>query len=185
MPWPRTFSETAPRGEPTVNRLMPLVYDELRAVAGAYFRAESFQHTLQPTALVHEAYVKLARQGHADWQGKTHFLAGAACAMRQIMVDHARRKRRSKRWGSCLRVELGDGMAALTQRPEDILALDQALNKLARKDPRKAHIVELRFFGGLTVEEVAETLDVSKSTVEQEWTFNRAWLRREFSQGQV
>ena len=185
MPLSRTFSDTARAEQSTVNRLMPLVYEELRAMAGAYFRAESIQHTLQPTALVHEAYLKLARQGHPDWQGRTHFLASAARAMRQILVDHARRKRRSKRWGECLRVELGEGPVSFGQRPEDVLALDQALLKLARKDPRKAHIVELRYFGGLTMEEIAELLGVSKSTVEKEWTFIRAWLRREFSQGQV
>ena len=181
----RRFSETAPGELSNVNQLMPVVYHELRALAGAYFQAESFPHTLQPTALVHEAYLRLARYGQPNWQGRIHFLASAACAMRQILVDHARRKRRSKRWGSYLRVELGEGPVSFGQRPEDLLALDQALNKLARKDSRKAHIVELRYFGGLTVEEVAELLGVSKSTVEQEWTFIRAWLRREFSQARA
>jgi RNA polymerase sigma-70 factor (ECF subfamily) len=182
MPPRRTSLETvAPEHFAEVNRLIPLVYEELRALAQAYFRRESPAHTLQATALVNEAYLKLVRQERADWQGRTHFRAAMGLAMRQILVDHARGKKRGKRWGSYLRVELGEGPAAFTQHPEKILELDQALDALAAKDPRKAHIVELRLFGGLTVKEVAEVLGTSVSTVEQEWTFIRAWLRREFS----
>ena len=178
----RTSGEPAAAAQPAeVSRLIPLVYEELRALALAYFRQESPGHTLQATALVNEAYLKLARREQPDWQGRTHFRAAMASAMRQILVDYARGKKREKRWGSRLRVELGEGPAAFTQRPENILALDQALAKLAAKDPRKARILELRLFGGLTVKEVAEMLGVSASTVEQEWTFLRAWLRREFS----
>lgn len=172
--------KTEAQSEPSaVNRLMPLVYEELRALARCYFRGESPQHTLQPTALVNEAYLKLSRLDRFDWQNRSHFVAVAASAMRQILVDHARGKKRGKRWGDCLRVELSDLPAAFIQRPEDLLALDEALNKLAAKDARKARIVELRVFGGFSVEDVAGLLGTSKSTVEQEWTFIRAWLRRE------
>jgi RNA polymerase sigma-70 factor (ECF subfamily) len=185
MPRGRVFPERAalqPLAE--VNRMIPLVYKELRGMAQAYLRRESPGHTLQATALVNEAYLKVARQERSDWQGQTHLRAAMAYAMRQILVDHARGKKRGKRWGSCVRVELGEGPAAFTNYPENILALDQALERLAAKDPRKARIVELRLFGGFTVKEVAELLCVSVSTVEQEWTFLRAWLRREFSGGQ-
>jgi RNA polymerase sigma-70 factor (ECF subfamily) len=131
----------------------------------------------------HEAYLKLARQVRPQFQGRTHFRAAMAFAMRQILVDHARRKKTAKRWGKCQRVALGEGLAVLTPEPENILALDQALHRLAAKDPRKASIVELRLFGGLTVQEVAGLLGTSVSTIEQEWTFIRAWLRRELKAG--
>jgi RNA polymerase sigma-70 factor (ECF subfamily) len=165
----------------TPNRLMPLVYDELRTLARAYLRGAAPDYTLQPTVLVHEAYLKLAQQGQADWKGRTHFLAVGARAMRQILVDYARNRKRQKRWGGCIRVDLGEGASISVARPENILALDQALITLAAKDAQKAQIVELRFFGGLNVEEVAELLGCSKRKVEQEWTFIRAWLRRELS----
>ena len=182
MPPRRSSVEPASQEDlASVNRLIPLVYEELRAMAQAYFRRESPGHTLQATALINEAYLKLARQERPDWQGRTHFRGAMAFAMRQILVDHARGKKRAKRWGCCQRVELGEGPAAFAQRPEEILALDQALYRLAAKDPRKAHIAELRLFGGFTVKEAAELLGTSVSTVEQEWTFIRAWLRREFS----
>lgn len=169
-------------GDPSApNRLMPLVYDELRVLAQAYLRRESPDHTLQPTALVHEAYLKLVRQEQADWKGRTHFLAVSARAMRQILVDYARNKSRKKRWGGLVRLAVYEGPAISTTRPESVLAIDEALNKLAEKDARKAQIVELRFFGGLDVEEVAQLLGCSRRTVEQEWTFIRAWLRRELS----
>ncbi len=177
------FKVTAPDNAREVNLLIPLVYEELRALAQAYFRRESPGHTLQATALVNEAYLKLARQNQPGWQGQTHFRGAMAHAMRQILVDHARGKKRKKRWGGCLRVELGEGPTAFVQQPEKILELDRALDKLAVKDPRRAQIVELRLFGGLTVKEVAELLGTSVSTVEQEWTFLRAWLRRELARG--
>jgi RNA polymerase sigma-70 factor (ECF subfamily) len=166
-----------------VERLIPLVYEELRALAQTFFRRESSGHTLQATALVNEAYLKLARQERPAFQGRTQFRGAMAFAMRQILVDHARGKKRVKRWGKCQRVELGEGPAVLTAEPESVLALDQALDKLAAKDPRKASIIELRLFGGLTVKEVAEFLGTSVSTIEQEWTFIRAWLRRELKAG--
>jgi RNA polymerase sigma factor (TIGR02999 family) len=162
---------------------MPLVYDELRILARAYLRGAAPDYTLQPTVLVHEAYVKLAKQENANWNGRTHFLAVGARAMRQILVDYARNRKRKKRWGGCIRLDLGERSALSTRRPDNVLALDRALHKLAAKDAQKATIVELRFFGGLNVQEVAELLGCSKRKVEQEWTFIRAWLRRELSDG--
>ena len=165
----------------TPNRLMPLVYDELRVLARAYLRGAAQDYTLQPTALVHEAYLKLANQEQSNWNGRAHFLAVASRVMRQILVDYARNRKRKKRWGGCIRLDLGEKGLLSTSRPENILALDDALNKLAAKDAPKALIVELRFFGGLNVQEVAELLGCSKRKVEQDWTFIRAWLRRELS----
>ena len=137
-------------GDPSAaNRLMPLVYEELRSLAQAYLRREAPEHTLQATALVHEAYLKLVHRDGAGWQGRTHFLAVGARAMRQILVDHARTKGRKKRWGDCIRLELEEGTALSTKHPESVLALDAALTKLAEKDARKAQIVELRFWSGV------------------------------------
>lgn len=166
---------------PPVDELVPLVYDELRKVAARYLRREAPGNTLQPTALVHEAFLKLAEQHRVDWQGRTHVLAIGAKAMRRILVDHAKRKRRIKRGGGLKRIALDEAAALSPQRDEDLLAVDEALEKLAEIDERQAAIVELRFFGGMTVEEVAETLGLSKRTVESEWTMVRAWLRRELA----
>ncbi|HQU41409.1 MAG: hypothetical protein B7Z73_09235 [Planctomycetia bacterium 21-64-5] len=164
-----------------VDELVPLVYDELRRLAASYLRHESPGNTLQPTALVHEAFLKLAEQRRVDWQGRTHVLAIGAKAMRRILVDHAKRKRRVKHGGGLKRILLEETAALSPQRDEDLLAVDEALEKLAGIDERQATIVELRFFGGMTVEEVAEALGVSKRTVESEWTMVRAWLRRELA----
>jgi len=161
------------------NQLLPLVYDEFRALANHYLQQERRNHTLQPTALVHEAYMKLVDQSRVNWQGKSHFFAVAAQAMRRILVDHARARHRDKRGGGRARVELDEAVALSPQRDEDVLALDEALERLAALDPRQAKVIELRFFGGLSVEEVAEALGVSKRTVEGDWTFARAWLARE------
>jgi RNA polymerase sigma-70 factor (ECF subfamily) len=164
------------------DQLMPLVYDQLRKIAGEYFRREPPGHTLQPTALVHEAYVKLVDQRHVHWRGRTHFLAVGAQLMRRILVDHARSKGRAKRGGGRLRITLDEAVAVSRGSDEDVLAVHEALEKLAKLDPRQARIVELRFFGGLTVQEVADALGVSKRTVESEWTMIRAWLRRELAE---
>ncbi|HWB10858.1 MAG TPA: sigma-70 family RNA polymerase sigma factor [Pirellulales bacterium] len=169
-----------PRARP-VDELVPLIYDELRRVAARYLRREAPGNTLQPTALVHEAFVKLAGQQRVDWQGRTHVLAIGAKAMRRILVDHAKRKRRVKRGGGLNRIQLDEATALSPERDEDLLAVDEALDKLAAIDERQATIVELRFFGGMTVEEVAQTLGISKRTVESEWTMVRAWLRRELA----
>lgn len=143
-------------------RLFVLLYDVFHDMAQRYLRVEKVGHTLSPTALVHEAYLKLVDQNQVDWQGKTHFLAIGAQAMRRILVDYARQKKRIKRGGRLQRIVLDEQVALSPQRDEDLLALDEALGKLAQVDPRQAAIVELRFFGGLNVAEVAAVLGVSK-----------------------
>lgn len=163
------------------DRLMTLLYEEFRRLAARYLNRERSDITLQPTALVHEAFLRLVNQQNVDWQGRTHFFAIGAQAMRRILVDHARRKQSEKHGGGRHRIELDDQMTISKKRDEDLLAIDDALEVLSKIDPRQAKIVELRFFGGLTVAEVAEVLGVSKRTVENEWTMVRAWLRRELS----
>lgn len=165
------------------NQLSATLYDEFRALAASYLRRESPGNTLQPTALVHEAYLKLIDQRNVDWKGRTHFFAIGAQAMRRILVDHARARTRLKRGGSGQRILLTDDLTISQERDADLLAIDEALEKLREIDSRQAAIVEMRFFGGLTVEEVAQSLQVSKRTVEAEWTMVRAWLRRELSDG--
>lgn len=160
------------------DQLVPLVYDELHKLAVHYMRAERGDHTLQPTALVHEAYIRLVDQRNASWQNRSHFFGIAAQAMRRILVDHARRKRAGKREGGD-RVTLDESVAEAPQRSVDLIALDDALNKLASLDPRQARVVELRFFGGLDIEQTAESLGISPATVKRDWTFARAFLQRE------
>lgn len=156
--------------------LMPLVYEQLRHLASGYFRGQRKEHTLQATALVHEAFLRLIHADSAAYQGRSHFMAVAATAMRQILTDHARRVKAAKRGGDRRRVGLeGDAIPGAAQ-DVDLVALNEALDELRELDPRKHRIVELRFFGGLTVEEVADLLDVSKRTVEGEWRAARAWL---------
>ncbi len=161
-------------------RLLPLVYDRLRDIARNQFRHERRNHTLQPTALVHQAYLEMVEHDAVDFQARTHFFATAAKIMRQLLVDHARSKMRQKREGSRRRIPLHDDVLTL-ERDEDVLRVEEALEKLAAVDARQATIVELRFFGGLTVEEVAQVLKVSKRTIEAEWTMIRAWLRKELA----
>jgi RNA polymerase sigma factor (TIGR02999 family) len=180
----QVLEELAKGDRRAADKLLPLVYDEFRALARHYLAQERMNHTLQPTALVHEAYMKLVDQTRVDWQGKSHFFAVAAQAMRRILVDHARSRQREKRGGGRARVVLDEAVALSPQKDEDVLALDEALEKLARLDARQAKVVELRFFGGLSVEEVAEALGVSKRTVEGDWTFARAWLSRELREGE-
>lgn len=159
-------------------KLLPLVYQELRALASKYLRSERSGHTLQPTALVHEAYLKMVDQDRVDWQGRTHFYAVCAQAMRRILIDHARAQRRAKRGGDWRQVALDNLMtpqlAVAGATPDD---LHDALESLAALDARQAKIVELRFFGGLAMQEIADVLSVSKRTVEDDWTHARAWLR--------
>ncbi len=153
-------------------------YTALRGLAAAYLHKERADHTLQPTALVHEAYVKLAGMSAGPvWNGKTHFQAVAANAMRQILVDHARRRATQKRGGDWLRITLTPDVAATPGRDVEMIALDEAMRELAELDERKARVVELRFFGGLTCAEAAEQLGISPKTVEADWYFSRAWLR--------
>ncbi len=162
-----------------VNRLMPLVYNELRALAERYLRRERPSHTLQATALVHEAYVRLIRQEDVEWQNRAHFFAVAAQAIRRILVDHARGKQRAKRGGDRERVRLDEDVAVPAERDLDLVALDEALEKLARLHARQARIVELRFFAGLNLKDVATYLGISPRTVDGDWGMARAWLRRE------
>jgi RNA polymerase sigma factor (TIGR02999 family) len=162
-------------------RLMPLVYDELRRLANHYLRQERADHTLQPTALVHEAYLKLIDQSRVDWQNRAHFFGVAAQSMRRILVDHARGHQASKRGGSQQKIALDEAVDYSQPRDLDLVALDDALKTLARMDERQSRIVELRFFGGLTIEETAEALGVSPATVKVDWNMAKAWLRREIS----
>jgi RNA polymerase sigma-70 factor, ECF subfamily len=165
------------------DRLMLLIYDELHALAHRRLRRESAGHTLETTALVHEVYMKLVDQTRVDWQGRTHFFAIAAQALRRALVDHARTRGRDKRGGGRLRLELRDDIALSPGQSEDVLAVDEALAALEQLDARQARVVELRFFAQLNVEEVALALGVSKRTVESDWTAAKAWLRRELTAG--
>lgn len=164
--------------------LLPLVYDELRRLARRYMSRERSGHTLEATALVHEAYLRLVDRKRDDWQGRTQFLAVSARAMRHLLVDHARRKGRAKRGGDRQRVTLAEGAAVQDLAPEDFLALDAALEKLARIDEREARVVEMRFFAGPKMAEIASLLGVSKRTIEDDWAHARVWLRRELAGGE-
>ena len=167
------------------SQLLPHVYEELRSLAAAYFRSQKRGATLQPTALVHEAFLKLVDQSQAQWRDRAHFIAIAAKAMRQILIDHYRARQSGKRGGAWKKVTLS-GLDVATPPPEvDILALEEALQRLSALDERQASVVELRFFGGLSVEEAAEALGVSKTTVEGEWRAARAWLAREIGRGDL
>ena len=166
-------------GDPrALERLMPLVYGELRKLAASYLRRERSDHTLQPTALVHEAYLRLVDQRGVDWHNRAHFFGIAARMMRRILVDHARRRQAAKRDGAAYRIS-GSRDLVEAERDPDLLALNRALDGLEALDPRQARIIELRFFGGLTVEETAEVVGISTATVKREWQTARAWLARE------
>jgi RNA polymerase sigma factor (TIGR02999 family) len=159
--------------------LMPHVYDELRRLARSYLQRERGDHTLQATGLVHEAYLRLVDQRTTTWQNRAHFFGVAAQLMRRILVDHARRHRTDKRGGDRTKVEFDEALAPAVTRTLDVIALDDALQDLALLNPQHSQIVELRFFGGMNTEEVAEVLDVSPRTVQREWRMARAWLRRQ------
>ncbi len=161
---------------------MPLVYDELRALAEAYLQRERPDHTLQATALVHEAYMRLIKQEDVDWQNRAHFFAVAAQAIRRILVDHARGHQSAKRGGDRKRVHLDQNLT-LPEPDLDLLALDEALEELARLHERQARIVELHFFGGLSLKEVAEYLGLSSRTIDGDWYMARAWLRSKLREG--
>lgn len=165
-----------------LDRLMPLVYEELRRLARGHLRHEQNQPSLQPTMLVHEAYLRLAEQPNVNWENRAQFFGLAARLMRNILVDHARARQADKRGGGELQVSLSavDRLGRMEQEPEvKLLALDDALNRLAEFNPQHSRIVELRFFGGLTIPETAEALGLSHATVERNWNFARAWLRNE------
>jgi RNA polymerase sigma factor (TIGR02999 family) len=169
--------------EQVLERLAPVVYDELRTLAAAHLRRERPDHSLQPTALVHEAYLRLVGGEHAPWEDRGHFFRAAARAMRRILIEQARRRGRQKRGGGRVRVSLDVPLASTWDDPDRMLALDEALRRLEGQDPRSAEVVQLRYFGGLSVRETAEALGTSERTVKREWTFARAWLRNALGEG--
>jgi len=168
-----------------LDELVPLVYDELRRLARGYLRQERRAVTLQPTALVNEAYLRLQKDRKQEWQSRAQVVGIAARAMRQILIEAARARGAMKRGGGAAQVTLDEGLLASNTQTVDLLAVDDALQRLARLDSEQAKLVELRFFGGLTIEECAEALSISPATVKRHWTVARAWLQREISRGQA
>ena len=166
-----------------LDELMPLVYDELRRLASRHMRGERSGHTLQTSALVNEAYLRLAGHEEIQWQDRVHFFAVASQTMRRVLVDHARRRGNQKRGGDARKVALDEALVVSDERAAEVIALDEALARLAEVAPRKSQLVELRFFGGLSIEEAAEVLGVSPGTVMRDWTFTKAWLRKEIAGG--
>ena len=166
-----------------IDRIVPVVYREMKRLAASYLKAERSGHTLQPTALAHEAYLRLLGGNTPHWQNRAHFMAVAARAMREILVDHARRRKAQKRGGGQAVTVLSESLQVSGSRPIAFDDLDQALVDLARLSERQAQVVELRYFGGLTIEETGEVLEISPATVKREWTLARAWLFRELSLG--
>ena len=162
-------------------RLMPLVYEELRRLARERLRRERPNHTLQATALVHEAFLKLVDQTRVDWRSRAHFFAVAAGQMRRILVDHARAHHAAKRGGPAPQLCLEETVALAAERPVDLVSLDEALDGLTKVYPRKARVVELKFFGGLEAKDIAEVLEVSEKTVRRDWNFAKLWLLRELT----
>lgn len=161
-------------------KLLPLVYKELRRLAGHYLRDERIGHTLQPTALVHEAYLRLVGQDRADWQNRAQFMGVSAQLMRRILVDYARERGAAKRGGGAVRIDdEGFELAANSEHSDQVLAVDEALDRLSKLDPQQAQIVEMRYFGGLSVEEAAEALGISPRTVKRDWAMAKAWLHTE------
>jgi len=164
-----------------LDRLMPVVYTELRQLAHRYMRRERPGHTMQTTALIHEAYLRLVDQNQVRWQHQAHFFGIAARLMRQILIEHARSRTRAKRGGGVGTISLDEAAIVSQARATELLALDDALERLATMDPRKSQVVELRFFGGLSVEEAAQVLNIAPNTVLRDWRMAKAWLRREIS----
>ena len=178
-----TLVDCARRGDETaLATLMPLVYDELRRLARNHLRRERPGQTLQATALVNDVYLRLVKDAHLSWQNRAHFFGIAARSMRQILVERSRTRNAAKRGGSPIRVTLDDGLVATESRSIDVEALDEALSRLAAFDPDLAHLVDLRFFGGLSIEEAAEALDVSPATIKRRWVLAKAWLARALGQ---
>jgi RNA polymerase sigma-70 factor, ECF subfamily len=168
-----------------LEQLIPLVHRELRRIAKAVMRGERQNHTLEPTALVNEAYLRLVELGRIEWQDRAHFLAVAARLMRRVLIDHARAHRYQKRGGGVTKVTLDGDIAVPSEPGRDLVALDDALEALAKVDERKSRVVELRFFGGLTVEETATVLQVSVDTIMRDWKLAKAWLLRELGGGRT
>ena len=165
------------------DKLMPLIDEELRRLAHRYMSRERAGHTLQTTALVNEAFVRLVNRKNVNWQNRAHFFGLAAQLMRTILVDHARSHACAKRGGGAFKLELDDALVVSQKKAAEVIALNDALNELARLDPQQSRIVELRFFGGLTVEETAEVLHLSPATIKREWSTAKAWLYHELSKG--
>lgn len=166
-----------------LDELLPLVYDELRKLAASHLRNERPGHTLQPTALANEAYLRLVDQRNVQWQNRAHFFGIAAQMMRRILVDYARSRRAAKRGSDGRKVALDEAIGVPAPPPGDVVALDEALKKLATLDPRQSRIVELRYFGGLTIEETAEVVGISPATIKREWSMAKAWLHQEIGRG--
>ncbi|MDX2044926.1 MAG: sigma-70 family RNA polymerase sigma factor [Acidobacteriota bacterium] len=166
-----------------LDRLLPMVYGELRRLAQSYLRRQRNNFSLQPTMLVHEAYLKLVNQEHVNWQNRAQFFGLSAKIMRDLMVDHARRTHAAKRGGDNYALSLSEADRLGQSRDLDLLALDEAMTELAKFKPRHCQIIELRFFGGLTIEETAEVLAISHATVERDWNFARTWLYRQLKSG--
>ncbi len=177
------LKESARGDRAALDQLLPLVYNELRGIADRYLRRERPDHTLQTTALINEVYLRFAGQKGVRWQDRAHFFAAAATLMRRVLIDHARGSRYLKRGGGARKVALEEAAVLSPERASDLVALDEALGRLAAVDARKARVVELRYFGGLSVEEAAEVLGVSQVTVMRDWALARAWLRREMGGG--
>ena len=173
------LAELTRGNEEAASKLIPLVYAELRRLASSYMRRERSDHTLQATALVNEAYLKLVEQRSVDWQSRGHFFGIAAQVMRRILVDHARGHLREKRGGGLRAVPLDDALVFAPEQSQELVKLDLALDQLTKLDPRQGKIVELRFFGGLTVEQTAEMLGISPKTVKRDWSMAKAWLHGE------
>lgn len=167
--------------EMAFEQLMTVVYEELRRMARGYLRHQNAGHTLQTTELIHEAYLKLAGREKQNWQNRAHFFGVASRAMRHILVDYARSKTRTKRGGEAEKITLNENLTTASSRSEEIVALDEALSRFAELDQRKARVVEMKFFGGLTTEEIAEVLKISIDTVKRDWRFARNWLLRELA----
>jgi len=167
------------------DQLMPVVYHELHRLAHQYMKRESPAHTLQTSALVNEAFLKLVDQRDVQWQSRAHFFGIAAQMMRRVLVDYARQRHYAKRGGGAAQVSLDEALIVSDERSAEVVALDEALLQLATFDSRQAHIIELRFFGGLSIEETAEVLSVSPGTVMRDWTLAKAWLRRELLNNQA
>ena len=164
-----------------LDSLMPIVYDELRRLARHHLRRERAGHTLQTTALVNQAYLRLVDQRKVQWQNRAHFFALSAQLMRRILLDHARRRHKAKRGGDAVRVSLDESAIVTGERDAQLIALDDALRRLEEVDERKSKVVELRFFGGLNIDETAEAMRISPATVRREWSMAKAWLYREIS----
>ena len=172
------------QGDPeATEKLLPLVYEELRVLAAQKMAQEKPGQTLQATALVHEAYIRLVGAEAGNWKGRTHFFAAAAEAMRRILIENARRKKRLRRGGDKQRVEMQDADLAVEGPPDDLIALDEALTKLAEENPAKADLVKLRYFAGLTLEQAAEMLGISRATADRYWSYARAWLFDQINKG--